>query len=336
MKIGVAKETTPLEERVILRPHEVREIVSQGHPVSVEKNAGKGVYLTDSDYEAAGAQIIEDRLALYRGVELLVKLKAPTVDEFGMLEGNILLSMLHHQQNPVYVYYLGRQGAVGVEMESIKNSAGERLLDATDMTGEAGVLFAASKMKKTTEDSNVLILGYGRVGSAAIRACNKLGMRAKILRKSEYRHIQHFLEGKDLLINAITWPERSRQDKHYVVTRDMLKLMNRGAVVLDLAVDFPSPIETCRPTSLNNPWYVEDDVIHIGIYGYPGLVPVSCTERYSRQVLPIVLAIADNNGLSGIEGADLGKYIAKAIVDPKKKGWENYAPPETPKCSKTE
>jgi alanine dehydrogenase len=155
-------------------------------------------------------------------------------------------------------------------------------------------------------------------------------MSVKILRREEYRHTKHFLEGKDILINAIAWPASERKDQQYVVRRDMLKLMNRGAIILDLSVDFPSPIETCKPTTLSNPWYLEEGVIHISIYGYPGLVPVSCTERYSKQVLPIVLTVADS-GLKGLSGkGELGKYISKAIVDPKKKDWEKYEPAEQP------
>jgi alanine dehydrogenase len=334
MRICVAKETAPLEERVIVRPQEVAELVRRGHTVMVEKHAGAGVHLFDKDYEEAGALVVEDKLTLYREAEMLVKLKAPSPDEFGLLENNILFSMLHHQQNPVHLYYLGRRGAVAVEMESIKNCAGERLVDATDMTGEAGVLYATRHLKKIPSEVNALILGYGRVGSGAIRMCNILGMHVKILRKEEYPHIQHFVQGRDLLINAIAWPEEERREQKHLVTREMLRSMNPDGVVLDLAVDFPSPIETSAPTSLSNPWYREEDIVHIAIYGYPGLVPVSSTKRYSQQVLPMLLLIADNQGLANLEDHGvLGHALSRAVVDPAAHDWERYTPVETPSGS---
>jgi alanine dehydrogenase len=327
MKISVAKETAPLEERVILRPHEVREIVRRGHSVVVEKHAGAGVHFSDQDYQDAGATIVEDRLAVYRDTDLLVKLKAPTPEEFGLLGANILFSMLHHEQNPVHLYHLGRNGVVGVEIESIKNEAGERIVDATDMTGEAGILYAVRHLKKTPSEVNALILGYGRVGSGAIRMCSMLGMQIKILRKSEYPHVEHFLQGRDLVVNAIAWPEEDREGHKHLITREMLKLMEPGGVLLDLAVDFPSPVETSRPTSLSNPWYVEDGIVHIAIYGYPGLVPVSCTRRYSTQILPVILLIADNGGLAGLSSrGDLGQAISRAVVDPSLLDWASFVP----------
>lgn len=327
MRISVAKETAPLEERVILRPQEVAEIVRQGHTVMVEKCAGVGVHFLDKDYENAGALVVEDRLKLYREAEMLVKLKVPSPEEFGLLGRNILFSMLHHQQNPVHLYHLGRNDVAGVEMESIKNAAGERLVDATDMTGEAGVIYALRHLKKIPSETSALVLGYGRVGSSAIKMCNILGIQTKLLRKAEYPHVEHFIKGRDLVINAIAWPEDEQQGHKFVVRREMLKLMNPGGVVLDLAVDFPSPIETSMPTNLSNPWYVESGIIHIAIYGYPGLVPISSTKRYSTQILPAILLIAGNNGLSGLESfGDLGVALSKAVVDPHRQDWARHAP----------
>lgn len=327
MRISIAKETAPLEERVILRPQEVREIVRHGHTVLVEKNAGLGVHFSDADYEEVGGLVVEDRMSLYRDADMVVKLKAPTPEEFGMLHRNILFSMLHHQQNSIHLYYLGRNCTMGVEMESIKNAAGERIIDGTDMTGEAGVLYATRHLKKIPAETHALVLGYGRVGSAAIRTCNMLGMPTKILRKEEYPHVEHFVTGKDLIVNAIAWPETERHEHRYLITREMLRLMSPGGVILDLAVDFPSPVETSKPTSLSNPWFIEDGIVHIAIYGYPGLVPISSTNRYSQQILPSILTIAENDGLSGLEKyGDLGIALSKAVVDPNKHDWDHFGP----------
>lgn len=328
MKISIIKETSPREKRVLVLPREVQKLTEKEHEVLVEKNAGVGIHLYDKDYIKAGAKIETNRRELFNS-ELVVKLKSPTHTEFNLLNNNILFSMFHHHQNPQNIYYLGKQNAKAVEIESLYNPARERLVDATDITGEVGVLYAIQHLEKMPQDSKALVLGYGRVGSGAINMCNKLGIKTKILRKEEYPNIKHFLEGRDLLINAISWPETERKNKRYVVTSEMLDILNKGAVVLDLAVDFPNPIQTCRPTDLGNPYYIERGKIHIAIYGYPGLVPVSSSERYSKQVLPLILEIANNEGLEKIaERGDLGQSISDAIIDPNNYDWKSFKPEE--------
>ncbi len=328
MKISILKEISQGEKRVLVLPPEVQKLVENGHEVFVEKNAGEGIYLYDKDYSNIGAKVETNRKELFKS-DLIVKLKSPSPVEFNLLKNNVLFSMLHHKQNPLSVYYLGKQNAKAVEIESIFNPAGERLVDETDITGEIGVLYAVQHLKKIPQDSKALILGYGRVGSGAISMCNKLGIKTKILRKQEYAHIEHFLSGKDLVINAIAWPEEERKNNRYIVTSDMIDLLNKGAVILDLAVDFPNPIQTCRPTDLANPYYIERGKTHIGIYGYPGLVPVSSSERYSKQVLPLLLKIANNGGLEKIaEKGSIGKSISGAIVDPRKQNWKKLKPRE--------
>lgn len=322
MIIAVAKETAEHETRVSLLPDAVETLIRAGQEVWVEKNAAFSLGIFDRDYEAVGAKIESNRATLFGSAQLVVKLKAPAPQEFAMLNGNMLFSMLHHEQNPEFVKELGKRGVVAVEMESLKNDAGERLVDATDITGEIGVLYACQHMRVMPQDARALVLGYGRVGSGAIAMASKLGMDVKILRKSEYPHIAHFLKGVDLLVNAISWPKKERDLHNHVVTEEMLDLMSPHGVVLDLSVDFPNPIQTSRPTTLSNPWYIEHGKVHIGIYGYPGLVPVSCTRRYSAQILPVVAAIAAHGSLDGIETTgDIGTSIARATVRPETLGW---------------
>ena len=329
MKISIIKETAPGETRVLVLPNEVSKLVKAGNEVYIEKDAGSRIFIYDRDYEKAGAKILIDRAELFGESDLIVKLKAPTIPEFNLLKKNILFSMLHHEQNPAYVYYLGRKKAKAIEIESIFNDAGERFIDATDMTGETGILYAIQHLKKIPQDSKALILGYGRVGSGAINMCNKLGIKVKILRKEEYGFIDHFIKKKDLLINAIAWPKEERENKRYLITKEMIDLMNPNGVILDLAVDFPNPIETCRPTTLSNPYYLERGKTHIGIYGYPGLVPISSSQRYSKQALPLILDITNNQGLENLSEKDeLGKFISKAIVDPERKNWKTLKPKE--------
>lgn len=315
MKISIIKETHPLEKRVAVLPSEVKDIVSQGHQVFVEKDAAYGIGIYDKAYEEAGAEVTVNREELFRK-DLITKLKAPTEQEFLLQKNNILFSMIHHEQNPEYLQMLRNRGCIGIEMESIKNYAGERYIDATDITGEQGMIYALQQALKSPNECNVLILGYGRVSSAAIKISNQLGAKTKILRREEHKNIEHFLKGKDIVVNGLTWPKRYRDNHHYLIKEGMLSLMNFGGIILDLSVDFPSPIETCRPTTLSNPWYIEHGIKHMSIYGYPGLAPISCSQKYSKQIAPLIIDIA-NNGLE-----NCNEDIKRAIIDPKKRGYK--------------
>ena len=315
MRIGIVKETNRGEARVVLRPEEVETLSAHGHRVLFETTAGDRVGFSDKEYRAAGAAI-RSTDQVYRQSDMLVKLRSPTDAEFKKIHDKILFSMLHTGQNAKRIGFIKRNGISAIEIESIKNDFMERYVDATDITGEAGVLYALRFIKKIPEETEVLILGYGRVGSAAIATCNRLNMKVKILRKSEYRHLDHFLKGTDVLINAISWPLEDQRRKKYLVTRKMLQHLNKGAVILDLSVDYPNPIETCKPTTLSKPWFELDGFPHISLYGYPGLVPLSSVNRYSKQALPLLLEIANNGGLRGIEKVSvLGRHIKNASIE---------------------
>ena len=316
MIIGILKEINKDEKRVVLKPIHVKKLVNKGHTVYVETKAGVGVNYSDENYKKVGAQI-KSTDDVYNKSDMILKLRSPTDSEFKKIKDKILFSMLHSSQNPKRKEFLKDNGITAIEMESVKTDYNERYVDATDITGEIGVLYATKFLNKMPEECNVLIMGYGRVGSGAIKMCHKLGMNVKILRKVEYEHIGHFLKGKDILINAITWPKEERDKKNYVVTRKMIKNLNRGGVILDLSVDYPNPIETCKPTTLTKPWFVLDGIVHMSIYGYPGLVPVSSVNRYSKQLCPLVLEVA-NNGIEGLDKTELGKDIKRAVVDPDK------------------
>ena len=313
MIIGILKEINRNEKRVVLRPKEVALLTSKGHIVYVQYKAGEGVGFSDEQYEKLGAKIVTADY-IYKKSEMILKLRSPADNEFKKLNKTILFSMLHTKQNPKRIRFLKNNDITAIEMESIKNEFNERYVDATDITGEAGVIYATRFLDKIPSETNVLILGYGRVGSGAISMCHKLDMNVKLLRKQEYENIGHFMKGKDILINAISWPEEEQKKKNYIVTRDMLKLLNKKAVVLDLSVDYPNPIETCKPTTLTKPYYELDGKVHISIYGYPGLVPLSSVNRYSKQIIPLVLEIA-KNGMKDLEKKSaLGRDIVAATI----------------------
>lgn len=295
MNIGVLneREIPGADRRAILLPREVTKIIESGHRVFVSKGLGDGIFIEDSKYKEAGAIIIskpEDILSQ----QLIVKLGAPSDNEILMMKNNILFCMLHIEQNPFRIKLMMKQKIKAVAMEKVVNEYDERLIDCTDITGGQAMLAGFNLAMKSPDECKILLLGYGRVASAAINIANKLGAEVKILRKREYKDIKYHLKGKDILVNGISWPKYHRDKKDYVVTGRMLKLLNPGAVVVDISVDFPNPIETCKPTYSNDPWYEIDGIKHICIYGYPSLVPISSSARYSRQVMPLVLNIAKN------------------------------------------
>ena len=311
MEIGIIRERggRGCDRRVILMPAEVKKLTEVGHTVFVETGAGEGIHVTDQLFQDAGAVIVETPSDAI-GRDMIVKLKALSADEAAMMKPDgIALMMLHQEQSPENAEAIAKAGGVGVAMESICDEFGQRYVDCTDMTGEQAMIYAFHLFEKVPWDCTVMVMGYGRVSTGAITIASKLGAKVKILRKCQYENIEHFLKGADILVNGITWPKEKRDNKEYVVTRPMLELMNRPAMVVDLSVDYPNPVETSRPTDMKEPTYEIDGVVHMGIYGYPALVPYSSSVRYSEQLLPIILDLAEN----GVAGCS--KDIQGAVVD---------------------
>jgi alanine dehydrogenase len=312
MNIGIAKEMSASgkEIRAILLPREVKRLTEEKHRVIAEKGLGLRIGITDAEYREAGAAITRDRRRIF-AQDIVVKLKPPLPEEFRMMRNNILFSMLHAEQNPRFVSLMDKVNVKAIAMELIINRAGERLVQCTDMSGEQGMLMAFHVAKKSPRDCRVLLLGYGAVSSGALYVANALGAEVKILRRSEFRNAKHFLRHVDILVNGIAWPKEKRDNKEYIITRKMLKFMNPYGVVLDLSVDYPNPVESCHPTLISNPTYIINGITHISIFGYPGLAPISSSNRYSKQILPLLLKIASVKKLSR-----LPNYIKKAIIDP--------------------
>lgn len=311
MQIGIIRERggQGFDRRVILMPPQVKALTQAGHQVFVETGAGAGIHITDELFKQAGAIIVQHPSEAI-GRDMIVKLKALSAEEAAMMKpGGIALAMIHPEQSPHNAMAIAKAKGVAVAMEAICNEFGERYVDCTDMTGEQAMIFAFHLFDKVPWDCTVLVMGYGRVSTGAITIASKLGAKVKILRKCQYAQMDHFLKNVDILVNGITWPKEKRDKKEYVVTRPMLKLMNRPGMIVDLSVDFPNPVETCHPTDMKEPTFVVDGVVHMCIYGYPALVPYSSSERYSGQLLPIILEIAEK----GLTHA--GLHIRNAIVD---------------------
>ena len=312
MNIGLPREIAAKgrEIRAVLLPREVKRITEEKHKVLAEKGLGVRMGIPDSEYREAGAVFTRDRSKVFTQ-DIVVKIKPPLPDEFKMMSNNILFSMLHAEQNPQYVRIMDNHNLKAIAMELVRSRAGERLVQCTDIAGEQGMLIAFHIAKKSPRDCRILTLGYGAISSGALSVAYSLGADVKILRKSEFRHVKHFLRNVDILVNGLSWPKEKREAREYLVTRNMINIMSKHGVILDLSVDYPNPVETCRPTLINKPTYMVNGITHISIFGYPGLAPISSSMRYSRQVVNLLLKIASVKKLSR-----LPNYIKKAIIDP--------------------
>lgn len=313
MNISVVKEIelTGSDKRAIILPNEIKRIIATGHKVFISKGMAEGICFPDNQYKKAGAIVLNNAEELF-SKGLIVKLRAPSENEFLMMNNNILFCMLHIEQNPQRIELIRNQKIRAIAMENVVNEYEERLIECSNMAGKQAMLSGFNLAMKLPDECNVLVLGYGKVSTGAIDVANSLDADVKILRKEEYKDIEYHLKNIDILVNGIKWPKYHRDRKDYVITKNMLNLLNPGAVIVDISVDYPNPIETCRPTYPNDPWYEVDGVKHICIYGYPALMPISSSERYSRQVVNFVIDIAEN----GIR--NMSAPLKKALLKPNK------------------
>lgn len=294
MHFVLPKETYPQEQRLLLLPEAVQQLCQAGHSLNLEQNAGLGIGISNSQYSQAGAKITHSLADTYQGAQIVLRLKAPAPHEFTLLpKGCLLACMFHAEQNPQRLALAQAAGISVLALENIRTAEQQRLVDQTHITGEAGVYYALRQSKKMPWDMKALILGYGSVATGAITACARLGIAYKILRRADYPYLNHHLKEADLLINALAWPKSFRLQKRYLITRTMLQQANTHIIVLDLSVDAPGPIETLQPTTYENPYYYAENRLHIALYGYPGLVPVTSSRLYSQQLTPLLLTLAN-------------------------------------------
>ncbi|MFC1508120.1 hypothetical protein ACFL60_00350 [Candidatus Omnitrophota bacterium] len=292
MDIGIARENRPDEKRVVLRPEELKGIVSN-HNVFVEKSLGEGIGIKDSEYEKIGAKVSERKLVY--SCPIVVRLKEPNESELSLMKpGSTMMSMLHLPGNPALKSLLKKYRITGIAMEEIKDVFGKRKIEAYYETGYIGMEKGFELWGKDPSKCFVKIMGYGNIAFGAIQCTARKFAGLEILNKNDFNDMEKHIPGTDILVNAINWPMEKR-GKVILVTRKMLKLFKKGSVILDLASNpkGQSPIETMHPTYLDDISYVVDGVIHSSCWGWPGLDPVNISRRYSMQIAPILKEIAD-------------------------------------------
>lgn len=347
MRIGVVRELTPGESRVALTPYAVNELTRAGHRVLVESGAGAASSLTDAEYGEAGARVVEEAGAVYKGSELVAKVYGPVNEEYVHLrEGLILTSFLSLPVNPSLMRALLRARCIAFALESIRDDVG-RLPVLTPMSEIAGYLapqIGAHYLQRTSGGRGVLlggatgvrpgrvvILGAGIVGSAAARVASGLGAevvvldqnldRLRALQEARLRHVTTLAASSmgirdavlraDLVIGAV-FIAGTRTPA--LVDRETVGRMKAGSVIVDVDVDYGGCVETSRPTTLEEPTFVEQGVIHYCVKNVPASVPITATRALSNALLPIINRIA-GHGLADALKSDAGLRRGMAVAE---------------------
>jgi alanine dehydrogenase len=332
MEIGVPKEIKDQEFRVGLTPSSARVLIAQGHSVFVQTQAGVGAGFTDEDYLQVGSNIVPSAAEAWDR-ELVIKVKEPLPPEYGFLQkGKLLFTYLHLAADRHLTENLMDSGVTALAYETVELPDG-RLPLLTPMSiiaGRLSVQFGAKYLEKQqggrgvllggfpgVQPGQVVILGGGVVGTEAARIAVGMGAQVKILDVNVERlayletifgsrvellisnasQIESVVPGADLLIGAVLIMGKRAP---ILISRDLVKKMRPGSVIIDVAVDQGGCIETLRPTSHSNPTYMEEGVVHFGVPNMPGAVPWTATQALNNSTLPYVLKLA-NSGFHALE-----------------------------------
>ena len=357
MKIGVPKEIKPQENRIGLTPQSVKTLTSNGHVVLVEKDGGFEAGFDNDQYKSAGAKIIDKAEDIFNDSEIIVKVKEPLSNEVKMIrENQIIFTYLHLAATKELTQGLINSKSVCIAYETVTDNNGRLPLLApmSAVAGRMSVQAGAHCLEKNQkgrgvllggapggDPANVVILGGGVVGeNAAIIAT---GMRAKvyIVDKSEERlkqlsqifgdkiipqlsektDLNKLISECDLLVGGVLIPGAEAPK---LITKNMLKSMKRGSVIVDVAIDQGGCVETSKPTTHANPTYIVDDIVHYCVANMPGGVPRTSTFALNKATLPFLEKLAkdgykkalkeDDNFLAGLNVCQ-GSVTYKAVAD---------------------
>jgi alanine dehydrogenase len=364
MRIGVPKEIKVHEYRVGLTPGSVREFVQRGHPVIVEGGAGSGIGASDEDYRAAGATTgtADDTFA----ADMIVKVKEPQPQEWTRLrEGQVLFTYLHLASDRRQTEGLLASGVTAIAYETITDASGglPLLSPMSEVAGRLSIQAAAASLEKHSggeglllggvagvPPGRVVVLGGGVVGTQAAKIAVGLGAEVTILERSlvRLRQLDDLFGGRvrtrystadaieaevreaDALIGAVLVPGASAPK---LISRDLLRIMKPGSVLVDVAIDQGGCAETSRPTTHANPTYVEEAVVHYCVANMPGAVPRTSTAALNNATLPIGLALAEQ-GLAALQDPHLaaglnvhrGQLTSRPVAESLGFEWSRFEP----------
>ena len=357
MRIGVPKEIKAQESRVGLTPDSVKILTSNGHKVLVEKNSGFEAGFDNNQYENVGAKIVDQATDIYNDAEIIVKVKEPLNNEIAMIKENqVVFTYLHLAAAKELTEGLIKSKSVCIAYETVTDSNGRLPLLApmSAVAGRMSIQAGAHSLEKTqkgrglllggapgVDPATVVILGGGVVGENA--ALIATGMKSKVYIvdksaqrleqlngifgetitsiKSDKADLKNLISQCDLLIGGVLIPGAEAPK---LVTKDMLKVMKRGSVIVDVAIDQGGCVETSKPTTHANPTYIVDDIVHYCVANMPGGVPRTSTIALNKATLPFLSKLAkegyrkalmnDMNFMAGLN-VHKGQVTYKAVAD---------------------
>jgi alanine dehydrogenase len=359
MIIGVPKEIKEGEKRVAMTPQGVDALVSHHHRVLVEKRAGEGSGFSDHEYQKAGATLTEKAGDVWNESDLVVKVKEPLGPEFSwMRPGQILFTYLHLAADKNLMERLIERRIVGLGYETVQELSGTLplLRPMSEIAGRASILAGGLCLEARhggkgvllcgasgVPSAKVVIIGAGVAGTNACKVAVGIGARVSILDIQPERlsylhditqgHITTFISNRmtireeiadaDLVIGAVLIPGAQAPK---LVTRQMLKRMRPGSAIVDISVDQGGCFETTRPTTHENPTYVEEGIVHYCVANIPGAYPRTSTFALTNATFPYILQIADKgfvkaleenealrNGLNLIDGKVVCQGVARSL-----------------------
>ena len=366
MKIGVPKEIKNHEYRVGMTPAGVHAFVDHGHEVMVEVNAGVGSGIEDAAFIEAGAKMIATPEEIFAAADMIVKVKEPLASEYKLLrKGQILYTYLHLAPAPELTQALIASGCVAIAYETIQLSDGSLplLTPMSEVAGRLAVQVGAHWLEKAqggrgqllggvpgTRPGKVVILGGGVVGTNAAKMAAGLGARVTILDVDlpRLRYLDDIFQGRVKVVASSVYAIKEEIKNAdlvvggvliagarapWLITRDMLSLMPKGSVIVDVAIDQGGCVETAHATTHADPTYVVDNVIHYAVANMPGAVARTSTFALTNATTPYGLKIADLGykeallsdpallkGLNVIAGKVVCPPVAEAL------GYECYLP----------
>lgn len=361
--VGIPKEDHEYEKRIGLTPEAVEVLVNNGHDVLIHKEAGNGALYSRSDYSEHGAFIVEDNDKIWNA-DIIIKVSPLTIEELGRLKGNqIVFSSLHlNQQRAEFIRALMKKKVTAVAFENIKNEYNsypiQQSMDA--ISGSTAIIIAAELLSNITGGKGVLlggvtgitptevvILGAGTAAESATRAALGFGALVKVFDTSVQKleelqknigmrlhtsifHPQVFsraLQSADVLIGAV---DLMNQGPRFFVTEDMVKLMKKGAVIVDLVVDQGGCIESSECRNLKNPLFTKHNVLHYSVANLPSRVARTASIALSNILSPIILEMGTAGGLKPLlkenKGVRNGVYVYNGILTSERIGQEFNLP----------
>ena len=355
MKIGVPAEVKNNEHRVGLTPESVKILSDLGHQLFVQSNAGHAIGFTNQLYESSGAQIIDSASDVFKLSDLIIKVKEPVESELQFLRKDLaLFTYLHLAGDPKQAKRLLETGVTGIAYETVTADDGSLPLLApmSAIAGQLGVVVGSYHLLKPNDGRGTLlsnldprivtVIGAGVAGKEAIAKAKANHAHVKIidLNKSKLEDLKSEF-GEEGMEYIISTPDAIKaaisesdivigsvyvvgKEAPKVVTREMLKVMTEGSVLVDISIDQGGCFETSKPTNHDNPTFIENGVLHYCVTNMPGAVPLSATTALNKATLPFIKelankgikqALSENNHLMNGLNIQNGEIIHSAIKE---------------------